>query len=79
VTPVPIRVTQAPTRPELPDKPDKAEKPDKPEPGIRVSSTLVKAQDTDPSTKGKVDPRDGTFEDAHTPLRRGGGRHLLRL
>jgi TonB family protein len=68
VTPVPIRVTQAPTRPELPDKPDKPEKPDKPDPGIKVSSTLVKAQDTDPSTKGKVDPRDGTRTTGRRPI-----------
>ena len=71
VTPVPIQVAPATTRTERtekPDKPDKADKPERTEPGIKVSSTLVKAQDTDPSTKGKVDPRDGTRPTGRRPI-----------
>lgn len=49
-----VRVTKTPTTPAAtPDKPvDKpVDKPSKPETGIKVSSTPVKAQDTDPAVK----------------------------
>lgn len=71
VTPVPIQVTPAPTRTERSEKPEKPEKPDKPErteTGIKVSSTLVQAQDIDPSTKGKADPRDGPRPAGRRPI-----------
>ena len=48
-----VRVTPMPTRPvDRTPKPDKPEKPEKVEAGIKVSSSVIKAQDVDKTLKG---------------------------